>query len=65
MGPMLVAGRFFGVIAFFFLLLLLAISIFVPLFILRIRDESIDTNKKLDRIIMLLENQVGANSDTE
>ena len=65
MGPLLVAGRFFGVIAFFVLLLLLAISIFVPLFILRIRDESIDTNKKLARIIMLLENQVGAKSDAE
>jgi len=50
-------GSIFGVIIFFFLLILLAVSLFVPFFILRIRDESIETNIKLDRIIKLLEHQ--------
>ena len=63
MGLLYGLGHIFGVLAFFSLFILLAVSIFVPLFILRIRDESIETNKKLDRIIELLENQAGENSD--
>jgi uncharacterized membrane protein len=44
-----------GVIMGLFVLVLLIVSILVPFFILRIRNEAIKANQKLDIIIALLQ----------
>lgn len=61
----------FGLLFIFFLIALAIITLFVPFFIFRIRNEAIETNNKLDRMITILAaqtktgNQGGQSSVTE